>query len=99
MRKRQQQELERLEAALLELEDDEEVFEAEPEVWEEPWQVSSLPDYEMYNTDDADVDLDDYSEEVYQETSGRGSSIFLTMLAMVALSACILLLLKFLEVL
>ena len=90
MRKNQQRELERLERALMEAEDTD--F--------QEWDAQSFPfDYDMYNTDDADVDLDDYSEEVYQQDDRRGLSVAVTMVAMVALSACILLLLRILGVL
>ena len=99
MRNRQQKELQRLEKALLEA-DDFEAYYNEPEE-EEPellWQQTD-EDYEIYNTDDTDVDLEAYSEEVHQGTSGNGLSVVLTMLVMVALSASILLLLKYLGVL
>ena len=90
MRKNQQRELERLERALIEAEDTDFL----------EWDAQSSPfDYDMYNTDDADVDLDDYSEEVYQQDDRRGLSVAVTMVAMVALSACILLLLRILGVL
>ena len=89
MRKNQQKELERLERALLEAEDTD-----YPE-WDE--QASPF-DYDMYNTDDTDVDLEDYSEDVYRQKDRRGLSAVVTMVAMVALSACILLLLRILGV-
>ena len=53
----------------------------------------------MYNADEADVDLEDYSEEVYGRESGRSVSVAVTMVAMVALAACILVLLQMLGVL
>lgn len=87
MRKSQQRELERLERALMEAEDTDLFFDKDP-----------AGDYEMYNTDDADVDLEDYSEEVYRENDRRGLSVAVTMVAMVALAACILLLLQMLGV-
>lgn len=97
MSKRQDEELRRLEEALLESEDTEDT-EWEPDETEtEPWDDDM--DYQVYNTDDTDVDLDAYSEDVYQEHSGRGLSVLLTMLCMAALSVCILLLLKYLGVL
>ena len=88
-----------MEKALLEA-DDFEAYYNEPEE-EEPellWQQTD-EDYEIYNTDDTDVDLEAYSEEVHQGTSGNGLSVVLTMLVMVALSASILLLMKYLGVL
>lgn len=93
MDKNQQRELQRLEDALMEVEytdldfDDDELLDA---AWP---QVEDMDD-SMYNTDDTDVDLDDYSEQVYSQRSGRGLSVAITMLAMVALSICIMLLLK-----
>ena len=99
MRNRQQKELQRLEKALLEA-DDFEAYYNEPEE-EEPellWQQTD-EDYEIYNTDDTDVDLDAYSEEVHRGRKNNALSTVLTMLAMLALSAAILLLLKILGVL
>ena len=95
MGKRQQRELQRLEEALMAVE----YTEDEADQLEHTWRQASGVDYDMYNTDAADVDLEDYSEDVYQESERHGLSGFLTMLAMVALSACILLLLKVLGVL
>ena len=86
MRKNQQKELERLERALMEAEDADDT------------QHGVSAGYQMYNADDADVDLEDYSEEVYGQDNRRGLSVAVTMVAMVALSACILLLLQILGV-
>ena len=97
MSKRQDEELRRLEEALLESEDTEDTEWEPDEAETEPWDDDI--DYQVYNTDDTDVDLDEYSEDVYRERSGRGLSVLLTMLCMAALSVCILLLLKYLEVL
>lgn len=91
MGKRKQNELRRLEEALLESEYAEEV----PEFWDDA--VSADP--EIYNTDDADVDMEAYSEDVHRGRERNGLSVVLTMLAMVLLSAAILLFLKFLGVL
>ena len=97
MGKKQQDELRRLEEALME--------ESEQENWDsfsrttQTWQSVSVPDYKGGNTDRTHVDMDAYSEEVYRGKSQNGLGIFLTMLAMVALSACILILMKFLGVL
>jgi len=89
MRKNQQRELERLERALMEAEDSD--F--------QEWDSQASPaNYTMYNTDDTDVELDDYSENVYRQDDRRGLSVAVTMVAMVALSACILLLLQILGV-
>ena len=89
MRKNQQQELRRLEDALMETE-----FANEWDAPNKTWQSFSETNYNSYNTDDVDVDMNAYSEEVYRERSGSGLSVFLTMVAMVALSLCILILLK-----
>lgn len=99
MRRREQEALRRLEAALMENEP-EPAFPADGlESLDEFWQDTAGMDYDMYNTDDADVDLDDYSEEVHRGKSGNGLSVALTMVAMIALSASILLFLKILGVL
>lgn len=94
---KQDEELRRLEEALLETEDTEDTEWEPDEAETEPWDDDM--DYQAYNTDDTDVDLDAYSEDVYRERSGRGLSVLLTMLCMAALSVCILLLLKYLGVL
>lgn len=92
MGKRQQEELRRLEEALLASDDRQEL----PD-WGS--RASQKDNYAVYNTDESDVDLDAYSEEVHQGRAGSGLSVLLTMVAMVALSAGILLLLKILGVL
>ena len=99
MRKQQQKELRRLEEALLEAEYPQEAFPADPENeldWED---YEDSESYDVYNTDDVDVDLDEYSEDVHAGKSGSGISVVVTMLCMVALSAGILFLLKYLGVL
>ena len=88
MRKSQQRELERLERALMEAEDTDLYLDEE-----------APAGYDIYNVDDTDVDLEDYSEEVYGRESGRSASVAVTMVAMVALAACILVLLQMLGVL
>ena len=98
MRRQQQKELRRLEEALMEVEYPQEAFSADPEMeldWDE---FEDSQYYDVYNTDDTDVDLEEYSEEVLQGKSSSGLGIVLTMLCMVALSACILYLLKVLGV-
>ena len=94
MRKQQQKELRRLEEALLEVEDTEELFDPEEEL---DWEDVEIPeDYEFYNTDDVDVDLESYSEEVHNGSEGGGLGVLLTMLLMLGLAACIMLLLRYL---
>lgn len=99
MRRQQEKELRRLEEALLEAEDPQEAFSAEEEM-KLDWEASDEDVYcDVYNSDDVDVDMDAYSEDVHQGAGGSGLGVFLTMLAMVALSGCILMLLKYLGVL
>ena len=89
MRKNQQEELRRLEDALMETE-----FTNEVDALDKTWQSFSKTDYDVYNTDHADVDMDAYSEEVSRGRSGNALSVFLTMVGVVILSLCILILLK-----
>lgn len=99
MRKQQEKELRRLEEALMEAEYPQEAFPADPELeldWDE---FEDTESYDAYNTDDVDVDLEEYSEDVHQGKRGSGLGVVLTMICMVALSAGILMLLKYLGVL
>ena len=99
---RQQKELRRLEEALMEMEDTQSDFQEEFDEAEEidtAWLRSTDLDYDIYNTDDTDVDLDAYSEDVHQGKTGNGLGVVLTMILMVGLSAAILILLKYLGVL
>lgn len=96
MGKREDAELRRLEEALLEAENMKESSKATPEP---VWQQDDDLDYDVYNTDDADVDMEEYSDAVYRERSGNGLSVLLTMLCMGLLSVFILILLKYLGVL
>ena len=100
MRRAQEKELRRLEEALLEAEYPQEAFSVDSDELELDWEEfeESHP-YDVYNTDDVDVDLEEYSEEVHGGKRGNGLGILLTMLVMVALSAGILYLLKLLGVL
>ena len=99
MRKQQEKELRRLEAALMEEEFSQEAFPAEEELELEWDAFDDSESYDVYNTDDVDVDLEEYSEDVHRGKSGSGWGIVLTMLCMIALSAGILALLKYLGVL
>ena len=85
MRNNQQKELRRLEDALME---------TEANTSSKTWQSFSEPNYDIYNTDHADVDMGTYSEEVSRGRSGSALSVFLTMVAMVLLSLGILIVLK-----
>ena len=92
MGKRQQKELRRLDEALMESDDLHESL----GFWNNP---PKMDDHIVFNTDETDVDLDAYSEEVHRGRKNNALSTVLTMLAMLALSAAILLLLKILGVL
>lgn len=103
MRRAQEKELRRLEEALLEEEYPQEAFPADSDEMELDWEdyedYGEYEHYDVYNTDDVDVDMDAYSEAVHQGKHGSGLSVVITMVAMVALSAGILFLLKYLGVL
>ena len=94
MRRAQEKELRRLEEALMEAEYPQEAFPADSDEMELDWEY--YEEYDVYNTDDVDVDMDAYSEEVHQGKSGNGLSVVSTRVAMVALAAGILFLLKYL---
>ena len=94
MQNRQQKELQRLEEALFEAEWSEEMTYTQPDTEDSTWGYTSAADYDIFNTDDADVDLEEYSEQVHQGSDSSALSVLLTMLSMVGLSAFILLLLK-----
>lgn len=98
MRKQEQENLRRLEEALLEAEQPKDFPDEELYVLEDSWQEISDTDYEIYNTDDSDVDMDEYSEEVYRGRSGSSLWVLLMVLTMVLLAVFILWLLKFLGV-
>ena len=99
MSKQQRDELRRLEEALMDESDFGEFGAYGYEQQNPTWQSVSIPDSHGRNTDRADVDMDAYSEDVYQGGSWKGVSFLLTMLAMVALATCILILFKLLGVL
>ena len=98
MRKREREELRRLEEALMEPEFTETPT-SEMDILEDSWQEVSDVSYDIYNTDEADVDMDVYSEEVHRGRQGNVLSTIITLLALATLSAAILWLLKFLGVL
>ena len=99
MSKQQRDELRRLEEALMEDSDLADFDDFGYGRQNSQWQSVSMPDSNGRNTDRTDVDLDAYSEDVYRGGSRKGVSFLLTMLAMVAISACILILFKLLGVL
>lgn len=80
------EELDRLEAALQEAEE-EEAFSEEEEYEEDCEEESDLPDFDAYNSDITDDDLEEYSEEVYE---GRKKSR-LGLLAFLLVVLCIVL--------
>jgi len=89
MRKDQREALQRLEQALLEAdaqeaEDSWEVTEEETDDWLEDIfrEGEESPDYEVYNTDEADVDMESYSEAVSQvpERGGCAIGVFLVLI-------------------
>ena len=96
MRKDQQEHLRRLEQALLEAdaqdaEDTWEVTEEESDTWLEDafWENEEIPDNAVNNTDDADVDMERYSEAVSRASRRSGCSIgvFLVLLAVLSCAA------------
>ena len=78
MGKREEKELHRLEEALLEEESTQEAPNAPSPAWHQDDDL----DYDIYNTDDTDVDLAEYSDTVYREHSGSGLAVLVTMLCM-----------------
>ena len=103
MRKQEEEELRRLEQALLEESDQEDFPEEDPldwvdEFYDDAGQTPAM-DFTVRNTDDVDVDLDDYSEEVYR--AKRGGCLIpglITVLALCVLTAMVLWLLQYLGV-
>lgn len=97
MGNRHDNELRRLEEALMEDEDLAFDFSQTPSV--KSRQANSVPVCKAINTDRTDVDMDAYSEDVHRGKSGGILGGLLTMGCMLLLAAGILLLLKFLGVL
>ena len=93
MRKQQQAELRRLEEALMA----EDLPEDAAPILEETWQEYADRDCEIYNTDNTDVDMDTYSEQVHIGSSRKGAGI-LFVLTLLLLMAVIIYFLKFLGV-
>lgn len=98
MRKQEQEALRRLEAALLAQEVPEEAPGEDGGLLEDTWQELSVPHYDAYNTDVADVDLDVYSEDVHEGRQGSRALSFLTVVSLLLLAASVCILLKFLGV-
>lgn len=98
MKKQELEALRRLEEELLASEYEDEVQPDELDILEESWQDFAEFPEGIYNTDDLDVDLDDYSEEVYQDNSRGPSSALLVTLTVFLLLVVIFCLLKLLGV-
>lgn len=98
MRKQEREELRRLEEALMEPEFTE-IPADEMDTIESTWQDVSDTHYDIYNTDETDVALDVYSEDVHRGRRSSALPTVLTLIVLVALSAAILWLLKILGVL
>jgi hypothetical protein len=107
VRRQQEEDLRRLEQALLEDAREEYSQEADPSEWVDEFyedvidQTGSTPaqEFTVRNTDDVDVDLDSYSEDVYR--SKRGGCLIpglITVLALCVLTAMVLWLLQYLGV-
>ena len=96
MRKDQQEELRRLEEALLEQEQPAEAEAADE--WLEDFYTEPVQDYRAYNTDTADVDMDAYSEDVRAGRRGSGCLVRLMILLTAVLCALVIFLLWKLEV-
>jgi len=92
MRKKQQDELRRLEEALLEPEAFDEPEEAAEE-WLDEFYAESARDYAVHNTDSADVDLDSYSADVYEGRRRSGCLIPVMILLTAVLAALVIYLL------
>jgi len=84
-----EKELERLNRQLLE---DEEPEDGEPEDEEPEEDGEEQPDYDAYNGDTADVELEEYSNRVYEEPPTRKGILAAVLLA----TAAVLLLLAYL---
>lgn len=108
MRRQQEEELRRLEQALLEdLSQDDILSEEDPREWVDEYYeeifddiADELPDdFTVRNTDDVDVDMEAYSQEVYR--GKRGGCLIpglVTLLALSLLTAMVLWLLQYLGV-
>lgn len=87
MRKDQQEELRRLEEALLE--QDSAPAREDSDRWLEDFYIAPVPGCKAYNTDRADVDMEDYSAQVHAGKSGRGCLVGLVILLTAVLCALV----------
>lgn len=95
MKKQELEALRRLEAALLEQPPEE--APADDEI-DDTWVELAGSEYDVYNTDDADVDMETYSEEVHRGSQRTPFLSFLMVVSLLLLAVSIGILLKFLGV-
>ena len=93
MRKQQQAELRRLEEALMA----EDLPEDAAPILDKTWLEYTAQDYEIYNTDSTDVDMDTFRDDVHAGSPRKGVGV-LVVLTLLLLVAAIVFLLKFLGV-
>ena len=98
MRKQEQETLRRLEAALMEQSHTDEIPVEETEDVDTILQDWSDVDYEVYNTDDTDVDMDEYSEDVHRGRHKNSLFPIAMIFSLLLLAASIFILLQFLGV-
>ena len=95
--RKQQEELRRLEEALLAEEytlPEEEELLMEEALLTDSWQEITDTDFDIYNTDDVDVDMDEYSGEVLRDRESGGFSAVLVAITLLLLAGTIVYLLK-----
>lgn len=95
MKKQELEALRRLEAALLEQPPEESPAD---DAIDDTWVELAGSEYDVYNTDDADVDMETYSEEVHRGSQRTPFLSFLMVVSLLLLAVSIGILLKFLGV-
>ena len=98
MRKQEQEALRRLESALLEPEEPQDLLLEDDEELESIWQERIANEYDAYNTDVTDVDLDEYSEDVLRGNRNNPFLPVVIILCLLLLAASLLILMRFLGV-
>ena len=98
MNKKEQEELRRLEEALMETDVFDEELIDEIDLLEDTWQDIADLSPDIYNADDSDVDLDDYSQTV-QTANRQPASGILVALILILSAVVVFCLLKILGVL
>lgn len=98
MRKQEQEALHRLESALLEPEEPQDLLIDDDEELESIWQERIANEYDAYNTDVTDVDLDEYSEDVLRGSRNNPFLPVVIILCLLLLAASLLILMRFLGV-